>query len=106
MAQNYDSLAYFLAFHRLWSSVPEVRADISRCSHHKHVIVAERETLELIRSETRFSGPIHVLTISEGAQSPADTHMLHATETRPTPLKAKLSQKTPSKMLNICRRSL
>ena len=35
------SSAGLLIFHGLWSSVPELRADIARCTRHKHVILAE-----------------------------------------------------------------
>jgi hypothetical protein len=58
------SSAGLMIFHGLWSSVPEVREDIARCTRHKHVVLAEREAPELSDLENQVSPPPHLLTLS------------------------------------------
>ena len=62
------SSADLLIFHGLWSSVPELRADIARCARHKHVVLAEGRIAELTAFENRVSTPIHVLTLSAASR--------------------------------------
>ena len=65
------SSAGLLIFHGLWSAVPELRADIARCTRHKHVILAERASPDLTDFERRIPTPVHVLSVSEGRGVPA-----------------------------------
>jgi hypothetical protein len=62
--------ARLLIFHGLWSAVPELRADIARCTRHKHVILAEGGTPDLTDFENQVPTPVHVLTVSEGRGVP------------------------------------
>jgi hypothetical protein len=64
------SSAGLLIFHGLWSSVPELRADIARCTQYKHVPLAEGGKPDLTDFENRVSTPVHVLTLSAASRFP------------------------------------
>jgi hypothetical protein len=64
------SSAGLLIFHGLWSSVPELRADIARCTRYKHVLLAEGGKPDLTDFENRVSTPVYVLTLSAASRFP------------------------------------
>jgi hypothetical protein len=58
------SPAPLLVLNGVWSSLPEVRRDVVRCSGHKHVILAEGGEIDLADMKNKFHAPVHVLSLS------------------------------------------